>query len=708
VVTTKAITSSPILNEISTTSFDGLARASQTQINSDDPSATYALTTYDSLGRKSRVYNPARCNPITSNCGETSWGYTTYNYDPLNRTMSVVGQDGSTVSYSYSGNCTTVTDEATKSRKSCTDGLGRISGVWEDPGTSPHLNYETDYTYDALGNLKNVNQQGSNVANARTRSFTYDSLSRLTQAQNPESGTISYSYDANGNLTSRTAPSPNQPASGTAQVTTTYTYDALNRLTGKSYADAYTSNAPTPSVKYGYDGATLTGCTTAPPTLADTYPIGRRTAMCDGSGAISWAHDPMGRVSQQSHTIASVAAKIVSYNYNLDGSLLNYTTSPLKTVTYTYNAAGRMTAAKDNGDTPPINFVTGASYAPFGGLSAMSYAQSSSPIALSNTYNNRLQPLNMSAQTGSGTALMNLTYNFNLGNGTTGSDNGNVISITNGLVSNRSQNFTYDLLNRIATAYSTGTNWGETYTIDAWGNLTNIAPYTGKTNSEPLGCAPANIKNRLNTCFTYDAAGNLILNSPNTYTYDAENRLIATGGQNYLYDGDGNRVAKCGVSTCAVGTAGTFYWRNVAGDTLIESNTAGTFLNQYVFFNGQRVARRDLSANLVHYYFSDHLGSHSLVTNADGTHCEQDTDYYPYGGQLNEHCTTPVAQNYKFTGKERDAESGLDEFGARYYASSLGRFMIPDWSESPTSVPYASLPYPQSLNLYSIRPEQPT
>src|ERR1700735_5169493 len=44
----------------------------------------------------------------------------------------------------------------------------------------------------------------------------------------------------------------------------------------------------------------------------------------------------------------------------------------------------------------------------------------------------------------------------------------------------------------------------------------------------------------------------------------------------------------------------------------------------------------------------------------------------------------------KFTGKERDAESGLDMFGARYYGSSLGRFMTPDWAAKPTNVPYAS------------------
>ena len=56
---------------------------------------------------------------------------------------------------------------------------------------------------------------------------------------------------------------------------------------------------------------------------------------------------------------------------------------------------------------------------------------------------------------------------------------------------------------------------------------------------------------------------------------------------------------------------------------------------------------------------------------------------------------------YKFTGKERDSESGLDEFGARYYTSSLGRFMIPDWAAKATAVPYAEFGDPQTLNLYA-------
>lgn len=52
-------------------------------------------------------------------------------------------------------------------------------------------------------------------------------------------------------------------------------------------------------------------------------------------------------------------------------------------------------------------------------------------------------------------------------------------------------------------------------------------------------------------------------------------------------------------------------------------------------------------------------------------------------------------------GKERDAETGLDYFGARYMSSAQGRFASPDWSARPVPVPYAQLDNPQSLNLYA-------
>jgi hypothetical protein len=68
-----------------------------------------------------------------------------------------------------------------------------------------------------------------------------------------------------------------------------------------------------------------------------------------------------------------------------------------------------------------------------------------------------------------------------------------------------------------------------------------------------------------------------------------------------------------------------------------------------------------------------------------------------------------LGQAANSTGKERDSESGLDDFGARYNSSSIGRYMSPDWSAAPTPVPYANVSDPQSLNPQPVRlrPEQP-
>jgi RHS repeat-associated protein len=57
----------------------------------------------------------------------------------------------------------------------------------------------------------------------------------------------------------------------------------------------------------------------------------------------------------------------------------------------------------------------------------------------------------------------------------------------------------------------------------------------------------------------------------------------------------------------------------------------------------------------------------------------------------------------RYTGKERDTESGLDYFGARYYGSTMGRWMSPD----PTMLG-AILELPQTWNIYSYEYNRPT
>ena len=75
------------------------------------------------------------------------------------------------------------------------------------------------------------------------------------------------------------------------------------------------------------------------------------------------------------------------------------------------------------------------------------------------------------------------------------------------------------------------------------------------------------------------------------------------------------------------------------------------------------------------YFLSDHLGSARVVTNATGGIVEE-SDFYPFGGERV--ITDTLNNQYKFTGKERDTESGLDYFGLRYMSSGYGRFMSPD------------------------------
>ncbi len=218
--------------------------------------------------------------------------------------------------------------------------------------------------------------------------------------------------------------------------------------------------------------------------------------------------------------------------------------------------------------------------------------------------------------------------------------------------------------------------------------MTAIGSAAGKPH-ESLSTSVVGTSNQL-AGFGYDALGNMTSNGLAQYVYDAENRLIWNNGtpaSRYIYDGNGQRVEKCAAATATTacptsGTNGTLYFRGTGSDTLDETDLSGNPVEEYIFFNGQRIARRDISPSgatvAMHYYFSDHLGSHGVVENATGTACEQDIDYYPYGGVQQDNCATPVSQNYKFTGKERDPESGLDNLGKRYNASSIGRLMSAD------------------------------
>src|SRR5690242_2608797 len=167
------------------------------------------------------------------------------------------------------------------------------------------------------------------------------------------------------------------------------------------------------------------------------------------------------------------------------------------------------------------------------------------------------------------------------------------------------------------------------------------------------------------------------------------------------YDADGNRVRKSNGTPAA---NGTLYWYMTPG-IVAETDLAGTLKSEYVFFDGERVARKDFPGNTVAYYFSDHLKTASVITDSAGN-IKSESDYYPWGGELQ--FVNNDSNDYKFTGKKRDLETGLDYFGARYYSNALGRFVTPDWTATPAPIPYADLSDPQTLSQYSYVRNLPT
>lgn len=238
------------------------------------------------MGRLLKSSNPFR--PWQSE----SAVWTTNGFDALGRVVSVTTPDNAIVGSSYSGNTVTVTDQAGKSRKSVTDGLGRMTAVYEDPTS---LNYLTSYSYDVLDNLTTVSQ------GVQTRTFVYDSLSRLTSTINPENGTVTYTYDNNGNLTSKF---------DARSITTTLAYDALNRVITKSYTN---DGGVTLPVSYYYDNAAMPS---GAPTFTRGFANGRLVAVTYGSGSSAGTYrgyDEMGGTVLQYQQTDSV-------NYEIDAT----------------------------------------------------------------------------------------------------------------------------------------------------------------------------------------------------------------------------------------------------------------------------------------------------------------------------------------------------------------------------------------------------
>jgi RHS repeat-associated protein len=533
--------------------FDGLGRPYRSfQYTNSDLSNPWQTgdTQYDALGRVWRVSSPYLSSGSASAINP-SGKWSTRAFDALSRMVTVTTPDSAAVATSYSGNTVTVTDQASKSRKSVTDGLGRLTQVYEAPNDS-NYNYLTSYAYDALDDLTSVTQ-GTQPA----RSFVYDSLKRLSSATNPESGTINYIYDSNGNLTQKT------DARG---VVSTYTYDALNRNTSVTYTN---DPANAPMVTRTYDGA--------------TNGVGRlwktETAGAAASRTTIDGYDALGRPLKLQQQFYDGKTPWVSYwahrTYDLAGGVLTQTYPSGHTVDYAYDAAGRISSFTGNlGEGVTRTYANDFQYTERGAIQQEKFG-TTTPLYHKQRFNQRGQLWDMRLSTvafnadpanGDRGAIVNY-YSGTFAPGGSGADNNGNLLRQEIYIPGSSffqDNFAYDSLNRLTSISEklngTGDNtFKQAYSYDRWGNRTFDQANTTANVPHPAYTVNAS-NNRLiapqGYLYEWDAAGNQTRDTypPNSSllgqrTYDAENRMISaqvTKGStpSYTYNGDGQRVRR--------------------------------------------------------------------------------------------------------------------------------------------------------------------
>jgi RHS repeat-associated protein len=206
---------------------------------------------------------------------------------------------------------------------------------------------------------------------------------------------------------------------------------------------------------------------------------------------------------------------------------------------------------------------------------------------------------------------------------------------------------------------STVGNSTESYDYDAHGNLLSLAHLPGLVWNYQNHLQQIGLSGGANAYYVYDAGGQRARKVIERQDGTRQRQRIYFGGFEVYseYDGSGSTVT-LERETLHVIYGGT----SIA---LIETRTKG---------NGQP------PAPLVRYQLTNHIGSASLEVDADGQIISYE-EYYPYG------CTSyqamdggieVSAKRYRYTGKERDEESGFYYFGARYYCCYLGRWINPD------------------------------
>ncbi len=582
---------------------------------------TYNMPTKitDALGNVTTMTYDTKGNMLSRTTPDNKT--TTFTYNTIGKPLTVTDamNNTTTMEYDASGNLIRVTDPLGNFSTMAYDNLNRLIQMTDAKGKSTLYNYDvmgriTDVT-DPLGNVTRytyaIDGKLSTVTDAKSQTirYDYDVRGRLGKMTDQLGNIETYEYDTSDNITRLT---------DRKGQTTTYTYDLMNRLRRATYHDgSYTeyaydtagrlisvSDSVSGSITYTYTGTGCgTGCSAVPDKVAsETTPL----------GSISYTYDAIGR--RTSMIVSGRPA--VNYSYDANGRLIQIRTpSPLAgegggegyVFRFTYDAIGRRTSL-----TLPNGVKTNY------------------------TYDNASHLLNMEHKNPAQQVLESLTYTYDA--------NGNRLTMNRPSVPlplpNAVTSITFNEANQMLTFASTGSARSMTY--DANGNMTSVT----------------------NTCGT------------TTYTWDVRNRLVGINGFNALcsslsasfkYDALGRRIEK-------TINGRTIKYLYDGLDIVQEIENGQPSVNYVRTLNIDEPLARVQANGVVRYYQQDALGSVIALTDGSGA-VKTTYAYDPFG---NVTVSGEASDNpFQYTGRENDG-TGLYYYRARYYSPELQRFISED------------------------------
>ncbi|RCG23908.1 RHS repeat protein [Streptomyces reniochalinae] len=579
--------------------------------------------------------------------------------------MGTGGSDGNVTAYGWDSRSNPTSATLPTGATSALTGYQTIAGA-DLPGTMKMPDgEESKYAYDAKGNTTSVAVSG---AGGGTRTTDYNKADpkcggfegQACSVKDERGKETKFSYDAKGNLTKATPPSPmgataytyddkGRPATVTdgRGTKTTYTYDERDRVTKVE--------SPTKTVTYAYDGD------------------GNLTQRSDSSGVVKYAFDPLNRETVR--TLQDGSQTILTYT--ADGNVESYQDPGGKTA-YAYDDANRLTelTAPDGKKTTygyNNNDTRTSTTYPGGTKQAITVDKSDRPTKIKATHGS--------------TILMDLAYTYSYTAGGKATDGMKIRTVTD-TVEGLKRTHTYDSAGRFSFAKETkgsATNNSWQYCYDAAGNLTSQGIVEGCPRGTTYKYNDASEliqKNDDTKGWTYDKAGNETAGAPTpettrtNSTWSDFSQLTSTTVGGTKYDAeyastDNSERVKVGATFFHQGPIGLAATSTSGVDTGFVREAEGT-LNS--------MTRGGKS----YYYLTDALGS--TVAMVDETGKKTASYYYSPRGVTVPTETKGAEQPYRFAGTYQDPTATY-HMGARYYDPRIGRFTQPDPSGQETN-PY--------------------